>query len=161
MSLLIGITLIIVGLILAYALAIRPWLKTQAWAVRFFAWVEPFERNVFKKSETVLVGRLVWLGGAIVTLYDGFLAYFSSLNVEPLTTRVMDFLHIPQDLRGLTLSAAVTAIGLAMVRLRKTTTKPLEVVAAPQNLSPTATAAVQRAETANQRAVEAVAEVKS
>jgi len=96
------------------------------------------------------------VGSAIVTLYDGFLAYFSSLNVEPLTTRVMDFLHIPPDLRGLTLSAAVTGLGLAMVRLRKTVTKPLELVAAPTTLPPAATAAVARAEATQNAAVAAV-----
>lgn len=154
MTLLIGITLIIVGLILAYALAIRPWLRSQAWAQAFFAWIEPFERGLFKKSETVLVGRLVWLGGALVTLYDAFIAYFSGLNVEPLTTRVMDLLHVPPDLRGLALSAAVTGIGLAMVRLRKTTTKPLELVAAPA--SPVAAVANLKADVANTEAVEAV-----
>jgi hypothetical protein len=159
-TLFLGITITLIGLTMAYALVLRPWLRSQAWAVAFFAWVEPFERNVFKKSETVLVGRLVWLGGAVVTLYDGFLAYFSSLNVEPLTTRVMDLLHIPPDLRGLTLSAAVTGIGLAMVRLRKTTTKPLELVAAPDKLPEGATIAMAQAETSKQEAVQAVAEAK-
>jgi hypothetical protein len=158
MATFIGFTLIIVGLILAYALALRPWLKNQPWAARFFAWIEPFERNLFKKSETVLVGRLVWLGGAIVAVYDGFIAYFSTLDVEPLTTRMMDYLHIPPDLRGFTLSVLVTGLGFAIVRLRKTTTKPLEVVAAPQQLPPAAAVAVQRAEAANQQAVQAVQE---
>jgi hypothetical protein len=154
MTVFIGATLIIVGLILAYALAIRPWLRSQAWAQRFFAWIEPFERNVFKKSETVLVGRLVWLGGALVTLYDGFIAYFSGLNIEPLTTRIMDMAHVPPDLRGLALSALVTGIGLAMVRLRKTTTKPLELVAAPA--TPTASIENMKADIANAEAVQTV-----
>ena len=81
MSLIIGITLIIIGLTLFYALVLRPWLKSQGWAQRFFAWIEPLERNLFKKSETVLVGRLIWLCGAIVTINDGFIAYFSTLNI--------------------------------------------------------------------------------
>lgn len=133
MTLFIGATLIILGLILAYALALRPWLKKQVWAQKFFAWIEPAELALFKKSETVLVGRLVWLGGIITAGYDMFVQYFSGLNWEPLTTRVMDFLHIPPDMRGLTLSAFVTGLGFAIVSLRKKTTKPLEQVATKDN----------------------------
>jgi hypothetical protein len=161
-SLLIGITLTVIGLILFYALVLRKWLVKQPWAQEFFAWIEPFEIALYKKSETVLVGRLVWFGGLIVTGYDGFLAYFSSLNFEPLTTRVMDFLHIPPDMRGFTLSAFVTAIGLAIVRLRKTTTKPLELVSAPEaKMTFGAKLAMQDAETAKDEAVRAVTEAKS
>lgn len=161
MSLLIGITLTVIGMILLYALMLRKWLVKQPWAQRFFAWIEPVEIALFKKSETVLVGRTVWLGGAIVTAYDGFLAYFSSLNFEPLTTRAMDFLHIPADMRSLTLSAVVTGLGLAIVRLRKTTTKPLELVSAPQaTMSFGTKMAMKDAETAKDEAVRAVAEAK-
>jgi hypothetical protein len=162
LSLIIGIVLILIGLTLAYALVLRPWLKNQAWAQRFFAWAEPAELALFKKSETVLVGRLVWLGGLIVGAYDGFVAYFSSMNVEPLTTRIMDFAHIPQDLRGLTLSAAVTGLGLAIVRLRKKTTKPIELVAVSDAKTPPAAAqAMAQAEVAKDNAVQAVAEAKT
>jgi len=144
-----------------YALVGRKWLKTKPWAQGFFSAIEPIEIALFKKSETVLVGRLVWFGGLVVTAYDGFLAYFSSLNFAPLTTRIMDFLHIPPDMRGFTLSAFVTALGLAIVRLRKTTTKPLELVAvADAAVTPAAALAMDRAETAKDNAVAAVTEVK-
>lgn len=149
---------LIVVFAFVYALVIRKWLKTKTWAQGYFTAVEPFEIALFKKSETVLVGRLVWFGGLMVTLYDGFVAYFSSLNFEPLTTRIMDFLHIPTDLRGFTLSAFVTALGLAIVRLRKTTTKPLELVAVPDaQVTPAAAKAMDQAETAKDKAVDAVA----
>lgn len=162
MALLIGITLIILGLVMAYALAIRPWLKTIPAAQRFFAWIEPFERNLFKKSETVLVGRLVWLSGAIVTLYDGATTYFAGLNWEPLTTRIFDLLHIPQDMRGLAAGAAATGLGLAIVSLRKRTTKPLELVAAPQTPDLAVQVAMIKADVAKNEAVAAVqAEGKS
>src|SRR6185369_9679106 len=122
---------LIVVLALLYALVLRKWLKARPWAQGFFSAIEPIEIFFFKKSETVLVGRLVWFGGLLVTAYDGFMAYFSSLNFAPLTTRIMDFLHVPEDLRAVVISAFVTALGLAIVRLRKTTTKPLELVALP------------------------------
>ncbi len=157
MSILVGLVLAFILFVLVYALVLRSWLKKQSWAQGFFTKIEPVEITLFKKSETVLIGRLVWLGGGIVTAYDGFLAYFSSLNFEPLTARAMDFFHIPADMRGLTLSAFVTALGLAIVRLRKTTTKPLELVAAPETLPPAAAAAVARAEITKDQAVTAVA----
>jgi hypothetical protein len=152
---------LIVALAFLYALVIRPWLKKQPWAQGYFTAIEPYEIALFKKSETVLVGRLVWFGGLIVTAYDGFVAYFSTLNYEPVTTRIMDFLHIPTDMRGFTLSAFVTALGLAIVRLRKTTTKPLELVAVPEaKVTPAAAQAMAKAEVAKDQAVQAVAEVK-
>jgi hypothetical protein len=156
-SLLIGTVLIIIGAILFYALALRPWLKNQAWAQRFFAWIEPIELALYKKSETVLLGRLVWLGGAIVTLYDGFLAYFGSINWQPLTTYIFNTMHLPPEMQGLALSVLVTGLGVAIVSLRKKTTKPLELVAVPDNkVSPTAQAAIARADAAKDQAVAAV-----
>jgi hypothetical protein len=158
MSIFLIVLALIVALAFLYALVLRKWLKTQPWAEKFFSAIEPFEIALFKKSETVLVGRLVWFGGLLVTAYDGFMAYFSSLNFAPLTTRIMDFLHIPQDLRGVTLSAFVTALGLMIVRLRKTTTKPLELVAVPDaQVTPAAAQAMASAETAKDKAVAAVA----
>jgi len=160
-SLFIGITLAIIGLLLLYALGLRRWLKNNGYAQQFFAWIEPAEIALFRKSETVLVGRLVWLGGLIVTIYDGITTYFIGLNWEPLTSRVMDFFHIPPDLRSFTLSAAVTGIGLAIVRLRKTTTKPLELVSTSDaNIAPAAAKAMAKAEIAKDQAVAAVAEAK-
>jgi len=150
---------LIVVLAVLYALVLRKWLKSQSWTQGFFSAIEPFEIALYKKSETVLLGRLVWFSSLFVTFYDGFMAYFSTLNFEPLTTRMMDYLHIPPDLRGFTLSAFVTGLGLAIVRLRKTTTKPLELVAVPDaQVTPAAAQAMARAETAKDKAVEAVAE---
>lgn len=160
MSILVGSVLAFIIFVLVYALVLRSWLKQQSWAQAFFTKIEPAEIALFRKSETVLIGRLVWLGGAIVTAYDGFIAYFSSLNFEPLTTRAMDFLHIPPDMRGVTLSAVVTALGLAIVRLRKATTRPLDLVSAPEALPPAAAAAIVRAEITKDAAVTAVQDAK-
>jgi hypothetical protein len=161
LSLIIGVPLILIGLVMAYALAIRPWLKNQAWAQRFFAWIEPAELALFKKSETVLMGRLLSIGGAIVTAYDGFMAYFSGLSWTPLTTRAMDFLSIPADMRPLAMSAAVSGIGVAIVSLRKRTTKPLALVAVPEaSIPPAAAQAMAAADIAKDQAVAAVAEAK-
>jgi hypothetical protein len=120
---------LIVALLFIYALVLRPWLKIQPWASGFFAAVDRVELALFKKSETVLVGRLLWLGSGIVTLYDMAGVFFSSLDLTPIQTRVFDALHVPQDLRGTVLSAFVAALGFMMVYLRKQVSKPLELVA--------------------------------
>lgn len=158
----IGVIVFIVGALMLYALVIRPWLKKQAWAQAWFAWVEPLELALFKKSETVLAGRLVWIGGLIVSAYDAVSVFASSLDLTPLTTRMFDLLHIPPDLRGLTASAAVMGLGLAMVKLRKNTTKPLELVAVPEaKIEPSTQAALADAEAAKNQALAAVASDKA
>lgn len=157
-----GVLFIIAGILLFYALVLRPWLKKQTWAQRFFAWIEPVELALFKKSETVLAGRLLWLGSGVVTVYDAIGVFFTNLDLTPIQTRIFDALHVPPDLRGLTLSAFVAAIGLMMVSLRKKTTKPLELVAvADKDVTPAAAQAIAQAEVAKEQAVQTVAEAKA
>lgn len=125
-------TAIIVGLIVWYALKGRAWLKTKSWAEPFFAWIEPIEIALYKKSETILMGRLIWVGGLFVTAYDSAAAFLPNLDLTPVTTRIFDALHVANDMRALATSAFIAAIGLAMTWLRKRVTKPLEEVAAPE-----------------------------
>jgi hypothetical protein len=127
----VGTALILVGALMLYALVIRPLIRKTTWGAAFLDKIEAFEIAAYKKSETVLFGRLVWLGGIIVSIYDGVAEFAKQLDLTPLTTRIFDALHIPPDLRGLTASAAVMALGFAIVRLRKDTTKPLAEVAKP------------------------------
>lgn len=164
MAIAIIILCLIVAVLFLYAIVIRPWLKNQPWAVRFFAWIDPLELALFKKSEQVLAGRLLWLGGLIVGAYDAVGAYFSSLDFTPLTTRVFDWLHIPQDMRGLTLSAFVTALGLMIVNLRKKVTKPLELVAVSDKQvaeNPHIAEAIAMADSTKAEAVQVVTDAKA
>lgn len=150
---LIVVTLIIVAAVW-YALKGREWLKTKPWAQGFFALVEPLEIALYKKSETLLVGRGLWAGSLIVGAYDSVAMFFTSLDITPITNRLLS--HIPDDLRPLAVTAAFAAIGLAIGRLRKKITMPLEVVAAPSTVSPAAAAVVQAAADANAQAVAVV-----
>jgi hypothetical protein len=127
----VGTALMLVGALMLYAIVIRPLIRKTTWGAAFLDKIEAFEIAAYKKSETVLFGRLVWLGGIIVSVYDGVAEFAKQLDLTPLTTRIFDALHIPPDLRGLTASAAVMALGFAIVRLRKDTTKPLAEVAKP------------------------------
>ena len=127
----VGTALILIGALMLYALVIRPLIRKTTWGAAFLDKIEAFEIAAYKKSETVLFGRLVWLGGIIVSIYDGVAEFAKQLDLTPLTTRIFDALHITSDLRGLTASAAVMALGFAIVRLRKDTTKALAEVAKP------------------------------
>lgn len=153
---------LIVALLFIYALVLRPWLKHQPWAQSFFAKVDAVELALFKKSETVLMGRLLWIGSGIVTLYDTVGVFFSSLDLTPIQTRVFDALHVPQDLRSVALSGFVAGIGLVMVYLRKRTTKPIELVAvADKDVTPKVAEAIAMADATKTEAVNVVADAKA
>jgi len=153
----IALLVIIICLLVLYALVGRQWLKTKPLGQRFLAWVEPVELLLFKKSETILMGRLLWVGSLFVSLYDGIAVFASSLDLTPITTRIMDFLHIPQDLRGLTVSGFLMAIGLMINNLRKKVTKPIELVAVSDSaVTPVQATAMAQADAAKDEAVAAV-----
>jgi hypothetical protein len=120
-------------MIIWYALAGRKWLKSKPWAQGFFAWIEPLELALYKKSETILVGRLLSVGAFVVTIYDGLATFVQSLDLTPVTTRIFDAPHIPPDMRNLSISAFIGIVGLLISYLRKRTTKPLELVAVPDS----------------------------
>lgn len=137
-----------------YALKGREWLKTKSWAQGFFAWIEPTEIALYRKSETLLVGRLLWVGGLLVSAYDSVATFTPGLDLTPVTNRLLS--GVPDDLRGMTVSVMFAAVGLAISRLRKRVTQPIDVVAAPSTVSPEAAAVVAAAADANAVAVQVV-----
>lgn len=150
---------IIIALLLWYALRGRAWLKEQSWAQGFFAWVGPIEATLYRKSETMLIGRLLSAGGFLVTAYDFLALALPSLDWTPITNRLLA--DIPDDLRGTVVSAILMGLGLLIGWLRKRTTKPLEVVSLPEQVPPDVAAAVAHAENANAQAVAVVADAKA
>lgn len=154
----------VLALLLWYALRGRAWLQEKAWAKGFFAWIEPIEIALFKKSETILIGRLLWLGGLIVTFYDGLAVFARSLDLTPLTTRIFDLAHVPLDMRGMVTAALVTALGYLINWLRKRVTKPVELVAVPDKVAaenPKVAEAIAMADATKTEAVAVVAEAKA
>jgi hypothetical protein len=151
------IAIAFVALLIWYALAGRRWLRSTALGARFLDWIEPVEIVLFKKSETLLIGRLTWLGAGIVSAYDLLAVFASSLDLTPITTRLLYF--IPDDLRGVVVSAGIAALGLMISWLRKRTAKPVELVAAPT--TPETIAVEAKVEAANAEAVAVVEAVKA
>lgn len=120
----IGITIFTV-LLAAYVVAIRPMMQKTAWGQAFLAKIEPIERMLWWKSETILWARFKIAIGLLLTL----LTQAGQIDIMPL----MPF--IPDQYEGFIkflwnmLPLAITLIGWTDERLRKDTTKPLEVVA--------------------------------
>jgi hypothetical protein len=159
MTMFLSILLLLAILVAVYALWGRQKLKSLHWppVERFFAWIEPIELALYKKSETVLLGRLLSFGGLFVTAYDTVAVFASSLDLTPITTRVMDLAQIPADMRGLAVTAFIALLGRAVTWLRAQTTKPLELVAVPEaKLSTAASAAIAQADAAKDQAVRLV-----
>lgn len=150
------IVLIILAVILAvilvlfYVLGGRAWLKKQPWAQGFFAWIEPYEIMLFKKSETILKARTQMAIGVLLTV----LTQLGTIDLSPLMPFVPDkyegLLRVTFNLLPLVL----TALGWMDEKLRNTTTKPIETVALPdKDVTPAVAAAVANVKAATAEAV--------
>jgi hypothetical protein len=151
---------VITGLILWYALHGREWLKAKSWAQGFFAFVEPIEIFLFKKSETILFARLKMLTGLLLMV----LSQIGTIDLTPFMPFVPDqwepYVRAVFNL----LPLIITAVGWMDESLRKTTTKPLELVAVPDKVvaeTPKLAEAVAMADATKVEAVAAVAEAKA
>ena len=137
-----------------YAIWLRPWLSNQPWAKPFYDKIAPIERALFKNSETILFARLKIFVGLALTV----LTQLGTIDLTP----VMPF--IPEQHRGLAtiainlLPLAISLVGMLDERLRNCTTKPIELVALPENkpLPPQVAIAVAKADIARENAVETV-----
>lgn len=143
------VAIFLVAIIVWYALIGRRWLKTTDIGQRLLVWVEPVEIALFKKSETLLMGRLLWVGGFLVTAYDSLAVMATGMDLTPITSRLFSF--VPEDLRGITVAGTFGFVGLIISWLRKRTGKPLEVIAAPT--TPETVEAEAKVDVANAEAV--------
>jgi hypothetical protein len=144
---------VITGLLLAYALKGREWLKSKSWAQPFFELVEPVEILLFRKSETILFARLKMLTGVLLMI----LSQIGTIDLTPLMPFVPDqwepYVRAAFNLMPL----IITAVGWMDESLRKTTTKPIELVAVPDTgQTPEVKVAIAQAEDAKELAVAVV-----
>lgn len=135
--------------LLNYVLWFREWLKTRPWpwSQRYFEIIEPLEIFFYGKSETLLWGRWLMLGGTLVPALEAV----QLLNIPELIALLPEnwVKYAP---------LVFTLIGVIVEIQRRYTTKPLEVVALPTHgNTPEVVAAVENLEVAK---VEAIAAVK-
>lgn len=120
--------LVVTALVATYVVWLRPRLRVQPWAQGFFARIEPIETALWRKSETILWARFKMAVGALLTM----LTMFGQVDLSPLVP------HLPDNYAALAMALitlsplALTVVGWIDEQLRKDTTKPLEVVAAPE-----------------------------
>jgi hypothetical protein len=149
---------IVVVLVLWYALVGRPWLKAKPWARHFFAAIEPIEIALYKKSETILWARLKMVVGAALTI----LTTAGSIDVTPIMPLVPEAYQGAVHTAINLLPLLITVVGMIDEKLRNTTTKPIELVAVPDNAVPPAVGvALARADLAKLDAVAAVTNAKA
>lgn len=151
---------VITGLLLWYALQGRGWLKGKPWAQPFFAWVEPIEIVLFKKSETILFARLKVVVGAVLTL----LTQIGSIDLTPLMPFVPEKYQPYVNFAINLVPLAISGMGLLDEKLRNATTKPIELVAIPEKVvaeNPEIAEVIAVADMAKAEAVQIVAETKA
>lgn len=153
MKLLIALTVITV-LVALYVVWLRPRMRKTAWGAAFLDWIEPMERVLYWKSETVLWARFKQV---MVSLF-GLLAIIGQL---PDLTPFIQF--FPEEVRPFLLVIPGLALWLDNsigVALRKDTTKPLEIVAMRTDAPEAVKAAAADAEAVTKDAVAAAVEAK-
>jgi hypothetical protein len=146
---------VIAGLLLLYALWGREWLKTKSWAQGFFAWIEPIEIFIYKKSETILVARSLQFLGAILTV----MTWVGSIDITPIMPLVPEEYQAYVKAGMSFLPLVLNALGAIVERLRNQTTKPLELVAVPDKVVAETPKLAQAVAIADATKVEAVAAV--
>lgn len=147
--LILALTLVIV----AYVTFVRDLLKTTDWGCRFLSWIEPMELALWRKSETILWARFKVFVGALLA----FLMQIGTIDFTPFVVFLPEeHQDVARKLVGL-LPLLISVVGIVDEKLRRSTTKPLEVVAVPSDAPPEVKEAVLEVEATN---AEAVAKVK-
>lgn len=123
-----------------WATVIRPQLRNRPYFKAFFDWVEPIETMLYRKSEGIFWARYQQFMGILIMV----LAYLGQLDVS-IVNPVVAQEYQPFVPLALNLSGTIAE------SLRRDTSKPLEVIAAP------GTPAMARAEV---RLDEAIKEAK-
>lgn len=149
---------VITGLLLWYALAGRAWLKAKPWAQGFFAFVEPIEILLFRKSETILFARIKMVTGLLLTA----LTQIGQIDLSPIMPFVPDAYEPYVRVAVNFLPMVISLVGWADEILRKDTTKPLELVAvAEKDISPEVAQVIAAADEKKAEAVAVVTEAKA
>ncbi len=136
-----------------WALHGRPWLTTMPWAKPFFDWIEPIERHLYKKSETIFWARWWQFIGYLTTI----LAFIGTIDIAPFIGLVPERYQWAIPLLPVVISLA----GHMAERLRSTTTLPLEVVALPPTASQEIRDKVATSDEAKKETVSAIADAKA
>lgn len=156
-----AVSLLFLSVVLTvYALWGRDRLKSKPWAAPFFAWIEPIEIALFKKSSVILFARLKMFSGVLLTL----LTSFGEINLSPFMPFVPEKYQPWVNGAVNLMPLILTFVGWMDEKLRNATTLPIQVVAVPEKViaeNPTVAATVAEAVSTNTVAIAAIAEAKA
>lgn len=144
---------IITIVVINYALWGRAWLKEQAWARGFFAWIEPIEIVLWKKSETILWARWRVFAGYLISI----LSFIGTVDLSP----IVYLLPERYAWIGPLLPLIISLSGHIAEFLRNRTTMPVDLVAVPEDAPASVAGPVLKAEAAKMVAVAVVKEAKA
>jgi hypothetical protein len=156
MKFLIGLTAII-AFVALYVVWLRPLMRRTAWGAAFLERIEPLERALWWKSETILWARSKIVTGLLLTV----LTQAGSIDITPLMPFVPDAAEPFVKFAWNLLPLVIAAMGWIDERLRKETTKPLEIVAMRTDAPIEVKVAAAEADAANANAVAAAQEAKA
>lgn len=138
-----------------WAAFIRPWLRTKPWAAWFFDLIEPVERWLWLKSESIFLARVLQLVGGVLVLLANF-------DTNTLDTLMLLAPMLPETWQAHAqlvvklMPLVVNLAGFILEWMRRDVTKPLPVVAMRTDASVDAKIAAAEAELAAKQAVEAI-----
>lgn len=156
MKLLIALTALAV-FVAFYVVWFRPWMRTTPWGAAFLDKIEPIERALWWKSETILWARLKIVSGLLLTA----LTQTQAIDITPLMPFVPDAYEGVVRIIWNMLPLAITLMGWVDEKLRKDTTKPLEIVAMRTDAPVEVKLAAEEAALATAQAVETVKEAQA
>lgn len=85
----------------------------------------------FLHSRTILIARVYSYAGVAVTAYDGVNTYVQGTDFTPLSTRALDYLAVPPDLRALCVTGFIAVTGLVFEKMRRISKTALQTVEPP------------------------------
>jgi hypothetical protein len=144
----IGLTVVTV-LIALYVTVVRPWMRQTVWGKWMLDKIEPFERTIFNNSESILWARFLAFLGSLLTL----LVQIGQIDLSPIAPL------LPEGWRWIPQAAPMVLFvaGIIQERLRRDTTKPLEIVSMRTDAPLEVKIMAEEADVLNKKAAEVVA----
>jgi hypothetical protein len=156
MRFLVGLT-VIIAFVALYVVWLRPLMRKTGWGAAFLEHIEPLERALWWKSETILWARSKIVTGLLLTV----LTQAGSIDITPLMPFVPDAIEPLVKFAWNLLPLTITVMGWIDERLRKKTTQPIEIVAMRTDAPIEVKVAAAEAEAKSAEAVAAAQEAKA
>lgn len=110
---------IVIILVWFYILFIRPW-ALENYPETFGPW-QQLENTLWLNSRQILMARLYWIGGILVSLHE--IAAAAGYDLTPILQQASEW--VPERYRGLVIGLGVLLTGVGIEWLRRVTTQPL------------------------------------